>query len=157
MSQQRWVVNSVAFALGVTAKTALNLIAGAADRIEAITEIGVSIDGSQNVLVELCESTQAGAGTPGTAPTIKQTGGFTAADTTQPAQVTAQQGYTAEPTVLTRLKAWRFAGPGPFVVQFPLGKEPQSLLSGSAKYKALALRITAASGTPACDSYIEFE
>ncbi len=157
MSAPRWVCNSAAFTLGA-AKTAINLIAGAADSIGAVCEIGVSVSGTQEILVELCESTQAGAGTStDSTASLKQMGGFTAGDTTAPAQVTARTNYSAEPTVVTRLKAWRFAGPGPFVVQFPLGREPQSLLSGSTKYKGLALRLTAVTGTPAADSYLEFE
>jgi hypothetical protein len=157
MPAPRWCANGIAFALSTGAKTAINLIAGAAERISCITEISVSIDTTAIVLVELCESTQAGAGTPGTTPTLKQVGGFSGIDGAAPVQVTAAGNYSAEPTVLTRLKAWRFTGPGPFVIQSPLGREVESLVSGATKYKALALRLTASVGTPACDSYIEFE
>lgn len=157
MPAPRWTANSVAFALSTGAKTAINLIAGASERVNAIAEIGVSIDTTALVLVELCESTQATAGTTGTAPAVKQVGGFSGSDTIAPVQVTAAGNYSAEPTVLTRLKAWRFTGPGPFVMQFPLGREPESLVSGATKYKALCLRLTASTGTPGCDSYIEWE
>ncbi len=160
MAAPRYTVNTgTPFTLGA-AKTALNLIAGASERINAITEIGVSISGTQEILVELCESTQATAGTPGTAgaaSVLKQVGGFSGTDTTTPVQVTHGGNYTAEPTALTRLKAWRFAGPGPFVIQSPLGREVESLVSGATKYKALALRLTAVTGTPAADVYLEFE
>jgi hypothetical protein len=161
MSQQRYVANNgTPFALSTTAKTILNLLAGAADRINSITGLSVSIDSSATVLVELCESTQATAGTPGTsgaAAILKQIGGFAGADGTSPAQITAAGNYTAEPTVLTRIWHWRFVGPGPFFLQFPLGRGPESLLSGSTKYKALALRLTASVGTPNADATIEFE
>lgn len=161
MSQQRWVANNGAtFALSTSPKTFLALIAGAADAINALVEFSVSIDTTAICLVELCESTQAAAGTPGTAgaaAVIKQIGAFKSTDTVAPAQVTAAGNYTAEPTVVTRLKAWRFTGPGPFVMQFPLAREPSSLLSGSTKYKALLLRLTAAAGTPGADGYMEFE
>jgi hypothetical protein len=156
MSLPAWVLNADAFALATAAKTAINLIAASGVPINAIAEISVSIDSTALVLVELCESTQATAGTPTGSPVAKQTRGFLAGDTTTPT-VTLGFKYSAEPTTLTRLKAWRFTGPGPFVIQFPLGREPQSLLSGSSKYKALALRLTASTGTPSSDSYIEWE
>lgn len=158
MSQQRYVVNNgAAFGLTTSAKTALQLIAGANDRINALTALSISIDTTATVLVELCESTQAGAGTAGTAPVVKQIGGFSAADTTAPVQVTAAGNYSAEPTVLTRLWHWRFVGPGPFFIQYPLGRGPESLVSGATKYKALAFRLTASVGTPNSDISVEFE
>lgn len=156
MPAPAWVVNAAAFALSTSAKTAINLIAGSAVGINAITEIGVSIDTTATCLVELCESTQAGAGTAGSSSGAKQVRGFMAGDTTAPT-ITYGTAFSAEPTTLTRLKAWRFTGPGPFVIQSPLGREPESLLSGSTKYKALALRLTASTGTPNSDSYIEWE
>ncbi len=156
MSQQRYTAVTTS-ALSTTAKTCLSLLAGAADRINALTELGVSVDTAALITVELCESTQAGAGTVGTAPTVKQVGGFSGADTTAPAQVTATGNYSVEPTVLTVLKHWIFQGPGPFVLQSPLGREVESLLSGSTKYKALALRLTASTGTPNAKIYAEIE
>lgn len=156
MPAPRWTANAT-FTLSTGAKTIINLLAGAADRVSALTEISVSINDTALVLVELCESTQATAGTPGTAPVIKQVGGFSGVDGIQPVQVTAAGNYAAEPTVLTRLKAWRFTGPGPFVIQSPLGREIESLVSGATKYKALALRLTASAGTPSADAYMEWE
>lgn len=147
-----------AFALGATGKTFLNAIASS-DRPIILVEFSVSIDGTQQVLVELCESTQATAGTPGAsgaASVLKQIRGFVAGDTTAPGW-THGGNYTAEPTVLSQLKQWTFQGPGPFVIQFPLGREVQSLVSGSTKFKALALRLTAASGTPNARGYMELE
>lgn len=155
MSVPAWVLNAAAFSIGTGAKTAINLIAGSAVPVGAICEIGVSIDGTATVLVELCESTQAGAGTAGSSSGAKQVRGFLAGDTTAPT-ITYGTAYSAEPTTLTRLKAWRFTGPGPFVIQAPLGRETASLVSGATKYKALALRLTA-SATVNSDSYIEWE
>lgn len=155
MAAPAWVLNASAFSIGTGAKTAINLIAGSAVGVNAITEIGVSVNGTQTVFVELCESTQAGAGTAGSSSGAKQIRGFAAGDTTAPT-VTYGTAYSAEPTTLTVLKAWRFTGPGPFVIQSPLGREACSLLSGSTKYKALALRLTA-SATVNSDSYIEWE
>jgi len=152
-----YVINAIAHAIAAaTPETSVNVIAGSADRVTA-TEIGVSVDVATQVLVELCESTQAGAGTStDSTASIKQTRGFAAGDTTAPSGVTARTAYSAEPTTLTRLKAWRFNGPGPFVMQFPLGREPESLLSGSTKYKGLCLRVTSVLASNA-DTYIEFE
>jgi hypothetical protein len=152
-----FVINSVTHPLAAaTAETTINLVAGAADRV-TITEIGVSIDVATMCLVELCESTQAGVGTStDSTASIKQIRGFTAADTTAPSGVTARTAFSVEATVLTRLKAWRFNGPGPFVIQHPLGREPESLLSGSTKYKSLAVRVTSVLGSN-CDAYVEFE
>lgn len=154
----RHVINAPAVALSAgVAKTIWMLIAGTNDAIRALTELSVSIDSGGLVLVELVESTQAGTGTSTDATAnIKQVGGFVAGDSVAPAQVTARTNYTAEPTVLTRLKAWRFNGPGPFVLQAPLGREVQSLLSTSSKYKGLGCRVTAASACNA-DAYGEWE
>lgn len=152
-----YVINAAAHPLAAaTAETSINLIAGASDRI-VIVEFGVSIDVATMCLVELCESTQAGTGTStDSTSAIKQLRGFAAADGTAPSGVTARTAYSVEPTVLTRLKAWRFTGPGPFVIQSPLGREVESLLSGSTKYKSLCLRLTSLLVSNA-DTYIEFE
>lgn len=138
---------------GGVAKTVLGLIASATD-VLLLRALHVSVDASTTVLVELCESTQAVAGT-STGGVWKQLGGFAAGDTTTPAG-TYQTNYTVEPTVLTRLMAWRFTGPGPFIIQYPLGREPQTLVSGATKYKALAIRLTASIGCNA-DATAEIE
>lgn len=126
-----------------TAKTVLMLIAGAAEGF-SIRGIHVSIDVSTLLLIELVESTQATNGTAGTdfASGLKQVGGFKGADTTAPSQLACRHTYTSEPTVLTVLYAWDINGPGPFILQFPLEEGPESLLSGSTKYKGIGLRLT---------------
>jgi hypothetical protein len=144
-----------AFALATGAKTACNVIPGASIPI-ILVELGFSVDAATGrCFVELFESTQAGAGT-ATGTGAKQVRGFVAADTTGP-NATYGRKYSAEPTVLTILKSWRFACPGPFVIQFPLGREPQSLVSGATKYKALGFRVSVDTGTPNGDGYLEWE
>jgi hypothetical protein len=146
---------SPAFALSSTAKTAINLITGAANQ-PSIVEFGISCDGtSGNLLVELCQSTQAGAGTPGSSPTPVQLRGW-------PAQASANTcgiSYTAEPTVLTTsgVKRWRFSLPGgPLVIQAPLGRETTGIITAATAAKGLCLRLTASVAANG-DSYVEYE
>jgi hypothetical protein len=137
-----------------TRETTVNLIAGAAVGIHII-EFGISFDGvtasAVPVNVELCQSTQATAGTVGSSPTPVQIRGKTTT-----VGVTAGAAYTAEPTVLTPVKQWLVSpNGGLLVVQAPLGREMESDLSGGT-IKAVALAATA----PAIvntRAYIEFE
>lgn len=133
-----------------TAKTILNVI-NASNSLVRITEIGVFFDGVTSsavpVLVELCRSTQATAGTSSSA-TIKQTRG--AARTVQ---ATGAYNYTAEPTVLTFHRQWLVpAFMGSLIVQFPLGREPEQVASAN----GLAVRVTAPA-TVNVRGYVEFE
>jgi len=133
-----------------TAKTILNLIT-ATNALTRIVEFSVSFDGvtasAVPATVEICSSTQAGAGTPGTAPTITQIRG-----STRTIQATAQQGYTAEPTALTTLKRWLVpVYNGVLVIQFPLGREPEQTSA-----KGLAIRVTAPAGVNV-QGYLELE
>jgi hypothetical protein len=137
-----------------TAKTLVNIIAGA-NRQAILVEISNSFDGvtasAVPVLVELVGSTQATAGTPGTSPTPTLIRGLGAALST------AAESYSAEPTVLTQLKQWLVTPNGGLVVvQFPLGREPQTNLSGSATLLAMGLRDNAPAAVNA-RAYIEFE
>jgi hypothetical protein len=151
----RYTIIADAFALTTTAKTACNVIASATIPF-TIVEFGVSVDAATGrFLVELFESTQAGAGT-ATGTGAKQIGGYTAGTDGTP-ESTYGREYSAEPTALTVLKHWWCACPGPLVVQFPLGREPQSLLSGSTNHKALGIRVKVDTGTPNCDAYLEWE
>lgn len=151
-----YVVYADAFALGTGAKTAVNLIASS-DVPICLVEFGVSVDAATGrCFVELCESTQATAGTAGATTGHKQLRGFTSGDSATP-RTTYGREYSAEPTTLTVLKMWRFACPGPFVIQSPLSREIESLVSGSTKYKALALRLSVDAGTPNGDAYMEWE
>jgi hypothetical protein len=135
-----YLARNTAFAATAGAKTALNLIAGANQPV-SIFEWGISFDGVTSsavpATVELCQSTQATAGTPAASPpAIVQVGGRTLT-----AQPTTGHNYTAEPTVLTVIE--QFYVPqymGMFVKQYPLGLEPDTDLSGGT-VKALALRV----------------
>ena len=135
-----YVVQNTVFAATAGAKTVLNVIAGA-NQACSILQWGVTFDGVTATAVpagvELCQSTQATAGTPGgSAPAVVQVGGRTIA-----AQFTMGHNYTAEPTALTVIEPYyvpQFMGA--FVMQYPLGNEPDTDLSGGT-VKALAIRI----------------
>ena len=139
--------------VATTAKTCCNVVAGA-NRQAIICEISNSFDGitatAVPVLVEICGSTQAGAGT-STAFTPYLMRGIGAA------LCTGATDYTAEPTVLTPFKHWLVTpNGGLLVIQSPLGREAQSNLSGSATLLAIGLRDTAPAAVNS-RTYIEFE
>lgn len=132
-----------------TAKTVVGVVC--ASNVSAkITEIGVSFDGASGtavpVLVELCDSSGAGAGTPGATPTPRQVRGLTRA-----AQTTGGNAYSAEPTTLTVIKHWLVHPQTGAVLQFPLGREPEHVGAGG-----LFLRCTAPA-TVNVRAYLEFE
>ena len=128
-----------------TAKTIMSVIG-----IVRLVEIGVSFDGvsstAEPVTVELCYSTQATAGTT-TSHTIAQIRGGT-----RTSQATAARNYTAEPTVLTVLRRWLVHPQTGLAIQFPLGREPEQVVSGD----ALCIRCTAPA-TVNVQGYMEFE
>lgn len=132
-----------------TAKTILSVIS-AANALNRITELGVSFDGTsvtaEPVTVELCYSTQATAGTT-TSHTIAQSRG-----PTRTVQATAARNYTAEPTVLTVLKRWLVHPQTGLVVQSPLGRETEQVVTAD----ALCIRCTAPANVNA-QGYMEFE
>lgn len=132
-----------------TAKTVLNVI-NAANALIRIIEFGVSFDGTSSsaepVTVELCSSTQATAGS-STAHTIVQAGGAT-----RTVQATAARNYSSEPTVLTVLKRWLVHPQTGIVLQSPLGREPEQVVTAD----GLCLRLTAPAAVNA-QAYIEFE
>src|SRR3990172_8813230 len=143
------------FAATVGAKTALMVIPGANSGL-LIVEMGISFDGvtasAVPALVELVSSTQAGAGTPTGTPTVTQVRGRV----TGGQAPTASGRHSAEPTVLVRHKAWyvpQFMGL--LVVQFPLGREPETDDSGGA-IKAYGIRITVTANVNAM-CYMETE
>jgi hypothetical protein len=135
---------AAAFAVAAGAKTLINLISGATAAPPVLVEFGVSFDGvtasAVPVLVELCASTQAGAGTPGTAGTITLIRGYAG----QSSGVTISGQYTAEPTVLAPVKQWFVpAFMGSLTIQFPLGREPMGFDTASTSMKGIALRVSA--------------
>ena len=134
-----------------TAKTILNVINSSTGLIRLIA-FSVSFDGvtatAVPAVVELCQSTQAGGGTPGTGPTIVQERG-----PTRTVQATAAQGYTAEPTALTAFQ--RYFVPtfnGVLAIQFPLGREPEMITAS----RGICLRVTAPAVVN-CSGWFEFE
>lgn len=135
-----YVARNTVFAATAGAKTALNVIAGANSQVNCI-EWGVSFDGVTSsavpATVELCQSTQATAGTSaGSIPAIVQVSGRTLT-----AQQTTGHNYTAEPTVLTVIEqAFVPQFNGVYVKQYPLGYEPDTDFSGGT-IKALAIRV----------------
>lgn len=136
--------------VAATAKTVMNVISATTKGIR-IVEFSVSFDGAAAtavpVVVELCKSTQATAGT-STAHTIVQIGGAT-----RTVDGTAARNYTAEPTVLTTAKRWLVHPQGGLlVVQFPLGREPEQFASAN----GLCIRCTAPAAVNV-QGYIEFE
>jgi hypothetical protein len=135
-----YVARNTAFAATAGAKTVLNVIAGANQPV-SILEWGISMDGVTSsavpATVELCQSTQATAGTGAASPpAIVQVGGKTIT-----AQPTTAHNFTAEPTVLTPIEQFYVSQyNGLFVKQYPLGLEPDTDLSGGT-VKALAIRV----------------
>jgi hypothetical protein len=136
-----------------TAKTLVNLISGGSDS-PLVTEMSIGFDGvtasAVPVLVDLCYSTQAGAGTPGASPTPTLIRGRGVAGST------AGNDYSAEPTTLTAIKHWLVTpNGGLLVLQSPLGREPQpDLSSGTNKGICLRANAPAVVNTRA---YLEFE
>ncbi len=148
----RYVVTVAADAAltAATAKTIVSIIAAAIAPFR-VTEIGVSFDGivatAVPVLVELMSSTQAGAGTPGSSPTPTQVGG-----PTRTVQAAGAEDYSGEPSVLTAIRKWLVHPQTGIVIQFPLGREPEQVITAD----AYVLRCTAPASVNAT-GYIEFE
>jgi hypothetical protein len=146
-------ITSTAVALSAsTAKTMIGVTAGA-NVPPSYIELGASGDAtSGNLLVEVVHGTGAGAGT-ATA--------FTPVQTRGPSQTilsTCDISYTAEPTVLTVTRRWRYPWPGgPFVLQFPLGREANAVITSSTVGKFLGIRATSTVAVTNSDWYVEIE
>lgn len=149
-----YVAKNTVFSAATGAKTVLNVIAGANQPV-SIVEWGISFDGVTSsaipATVDLCQSTQAGAGTSaGSVPAIVQTSGRTIT-----AQPTSGHNYTAEPTTLTAIESYFVPQyMGTFIKQYPLGLEPDTDLS-SGTVKAIAIRVNT-SATVNVLAYIRF-
>lgn len=135
-----FVCMNTSFSVATGGKTALNVIAGANQPVQ-IMEWGVSFDGVTSsavpATVELCQSTQATAGTGGaSAPAVVQVRGR--ALTTQ---FTSAHNYTAEPTALTVIEqVFVPQYNGIYVRSYGPNEGPDTDLSGGT-VKALAIRI----------------
>jgi hypothetical protein len=127
---------SVALA-AATAKTVLNIIAPATFGID-LRSVEIAFDGvtasNVPVLVEICSSTQATAGTTGSTPTVNQVYGRAIT-----AGFTAGAGYSAEPTVLTAIDAYTLSPNGGLVIR----DWPPSEGFDQDVSKAIAVRLTA--------------
>lgn len=140
MSAAYDAVTGTVFSAATGAKSLLNIIAPAGHGI-MLCELGVAMDGvsasAVPAVLDICQSTQAGAGTSGVTPTITQVRGRASSGSAP----TGGSNYTAEPTTLTVLrKLYLPQYMGTFVLQFPLGRELETDASGGT-VKALDLRI----------------
>lgn len=135
-----------------TAKTVAAVLTSANTPVD-LAEFSVSGDATTgNLLAELAYGTAATAGT-STAFTALQFRGRG-----QTLAATAAINYTAEPTVLTVLKRWRFPFPGgPFVIQAPLGRELNSITTSATSGKQFVLRLTGSGAVSNTDGYLEVE
>jgi len=140
MADAIYVCQNTVFSAATGAKTVLNIIAGANQPVQII-EWGISFDGTTSsatpATVNLCQSTQATAGTAGASPpAIVQVTGRSITT-----QFTAAHNYTAEPTALTVIEPYFVSQyMGQFVKQYLPGREPETDLSGGT-VKALAIRV----------------
>jgi hypothetical protein len=143
-------------ALTTGAKTVIMAIAGANSGL-VVVEMGISFDGITSsavpAVVEMVSSTQAGAGTATDTITVVQTHGRV----TGGEAPTSSARYSAEPTVLVRHRVWyvpQFMS-GPFIVQFPLGREPETDDSGGS-IRGYGIRVNV-SAVVNCLAYLELE
>lgn len=148
-----FAVTSTAVGLtAATAKSVVGVVAGANTPPDFIEFSGSGDAASGNLLIELVHGTNASAGT-STPFTPVQTRG-----PTQTLSSTAAVTYSAEPTVLTVTRRWRFPWPGgPFVLQFPLGREPNAVITAATIGKFLGLRATSTVTVTNSDWYVEIE
>jgi hypothetical protein len=151
-----YVTKNLVFSAATGAKTALNTIAPAGHGL-AVVEIGVSFNGvtasDAPALVELCTSTQVGAGTSaGSTPTVIQTRG----KATSGSAPTAGHNYTAEPTTLVSVRQWLISpNGGVLIYPLPLGREVECESSGGT-IKALCIRVNT-SATVSLYAYMKVE
>ena len=146
------VAHVAAQALAAATAETMVMVINSANGVIRITEMSASFDGVDStaipVKLDLCSSTQAGAGTPTTSPTPRQIYGVARA-----ALSTGGEDYTAEPTVLTILKSWFIrADGGLFILQSPLGRETEQSVTAD----GICLRATAPAAVNGL-AYLEFE
>lgn len=135
MNQYNVIADAVALAAGV-AKSVVAVVGPATTRhkIKAVTFAFSGVTATDApVLVELCRSTQATAGTSTASTPV-------AVDAADPAALCAgAKNYTAEPTVLTPMFRTRVTPVGgTIVLQFPLGDEPTFAISTSSVWRLTA-------------------
>lgn len=151
-----YLTRNTAFSATTGAKTVLNTIAPSGHGL-SLVEFGISFNGvtasDVPATVELCQSTQVGAGTSaGSVPTVVQVRGRS----TGGSAPTAGHNYTAEPTALTVIRQW-YVSPngGVLVYPVPLGREVECD-SSAGTIKALCLRVNT-TATVSVLAYMEVE
>lgn len=143
-----------AVATSTTAKTVLAITVGSSNQ-PSIVEFGISADATTgNLLVELGLLTAATAGT-ATAGTAQQVRGWPL----QTSQQTSAYNYTVEPTAYSIIaRQWILPMPfTPFIIQYPLGREPTGVITAATQGKMIGVRVTASTGTPNVRAYFEAE
>lgn len=148
--------SNLSFATGTAVHTALYVLSPAGHGL-TLVEAAISFDGvtasAVPVLVELCTTTNAGAGTPAASPPtpVQVRGAVTGGSAP-----TVTHNFTVEPTVLVQVRQWLVSpNGGLFVYPLPLGREIEALASAGA-IKGLALRVTSAA-TVNARCYMEVE
>jgi hypothetical protein len=141
MAAVAWSGVNAVFAATTGAKTVINAIAPAGVGL-VVVAFEISFDGvtasAVPALIEICQSTQATAGTSaGSAPTAVQIRGRARTGGSVP---TFGHNYTAEPTVLTPVKQWYVHPTSGLTLMFPLGREIECDPSGGT-VKAIAIRV----------------
>jgi hypothetical protein len=147
-----------AIATGTTAKTVLGLRCSAATTEFYVCSVSVSFDTitapTAQMLVELTRTTTAGTSAASAPSAVPRTPASTTANAVGTA-VTIGHNYSAEPTS-TVLYAWfvRADIGAPFLVQFPLGREPAA---GGATTEGIGVRITSPTGAGAPNACVTLE
>jgi hypothetical protein len=155
MGRQQYVVRTGAVALSANATKSIILIPPSSSSLFTIVEIGFSIDSSvaaPAIGLELYAVTTLGspAGT-----------NFTPVLVKRGTSITAQTGnglinLSTEPTTVEVIKDWFVPPTGLLVVQFPLGREPESF-TGTSNRIGLRYVNPSTGSTANYRAYIEFE
>jgi hypothetical protein len=128
-------------------------ILNAANGLIRVTALGISFDGisatAEPVLVELCSSSEATAGSGATTSAPVQVRGPTRA-----VQATGKVDFpnATPPTVLNAWHEWLVHPQSGITIQFPFGREPEQTTTAD----ALCLRVTAPQAVN-CRAWMEFE
>jgi len=138
MSAGYTIVNTPSSLTAGLGKSIVGVVMGANAPLRLV-EMGVSFNGiaaaAVPAVVELCSSTQVGVGTSTNAPPVQVRG------QARNVQSTGSINYSGEPSTLTILKSWYVpVFNGTFAIQFPLGREIDTLTTTR---PALFLRVTA--------------
>jgi hypothetical protein len=158
-----YIVHTGTSAVALTAATAKTIwyVNAAAANQPTFVEFAVAFDGvtasNTPALVEIVYGTKASNSTPGTGSTTftpLQTRGWPV----QTSQQTAANACSSEPTVLTTNRQWLLSpNGGLLVIQFPLGREPTAIASGTAASgNQIGMRVTAPQ-TVNVRGYCEYE